>query len=70
LERACTILAFALLIVSAVALWQGKTDAAFVLGTLGAVAWFVGFRFRLKQTHSEAQATEGSNDDSDDGYED
>jgi len=48
----------------------GKTDAAFVLGTLGAVAWFVGFRFRLRQTHPEPQTTEGLADDSDDSYED
>jgi hypothetical protein len=49
---------------------MGKTDAAFVLGTLGAVAWFLAFRFRLKQTQTEAEATEGSDDGSDEDYED
>jgi len=55
---------------AAVALWMGKTDAAFVLGTLGAVSWFLGFRSRLKQTQSALEATERNNDDSDEDYED
>ena len=66
----CTALAFVLLFIAAGAFLFGKTDAAFVLGTLGAVAWFVGFRFRLRQTHPEPQTTEGLADDSDDSYED
>jgi hypothetical protein len=70
LDTLCTTLAFVLLFIAAGAFLFGKTDAAFVLGTLGAVAWFVGFRFRLRQTHSEPQTTEGLADDSDDSYED
>ncbi len=69
MERACTILAFLLLIASAMALWRGKTDAAFVLGTLGAVAWFVGFRLQLGRTTAEAEATETGADDSEDSDE-
>jgi hypothetical protein len=69
-DTVCTILAFGLLILAALAFLFGKTDAAFVLGTLGAVVWFVGFRFRLRQTHPEPQTTEGLADDSDDSYED
>jgi hypothetical protein len=70
LERTFTVLAFVLLIVAAVALWLGKTDAAFVLGTLGVVSWFLGLRSRLKQTQSALEATERSDDDSDEDYED
>jgi len=66
LERACTILALSLLIASAMALWRGKTDAAFVLGVLGAVAWFVGFRLQLSRTTAEAEATETGGGDSED----
>lgn len=66
MERACTILAFLLLIASAIALWYAKIDAAFVLGALGAVAWFVGFRLQLSRTTAEAEATETGSDDSED----
>jgi len=70
LELIFSIVAVVLLIMAAGALWQDKADAAFVLATLGAVAWFVRFRFRVKQAHAETQATEGSDDDSDESYED
>lgn len=70
LERIFTILAFVLLIVSAVSVWMGRADAAFVLGTLAAVTWFVALRFRFKQNRSEAEATERSDDASDENYED
>jgi small-conductance mechanosensitive channel len=69
LERVCTILAFSLLIVSALALWRGKTDVAFVLGTLGAVAWFVGFRLQLSRTNAKEEATETAGDDTEDSDE-
>ncbi|MDX6611551.1 MAG: hypothetical protein QOD75_737 [Blastocatellia bacterium] len=70
MERTFTVLAFVFLIVAAVALWLGKPDAAFVLGTLGIVSWFLGFRSRLKQTQSALEATERGDDDSDEDYED
>ena len=69
MERACTILAFLLLIVSAIALWRGKTDAAFVLGALGALAWFVGFRLQLSRRTADAEATETGAEDSEDSDE-
>jgi len=69
LESIFTIVSFALLIAAGASLWFGKTDAAFVLGALGAVVWFVGFRFRLRKAHPDRQATEDSVDDSDDSYE-
>jgi hypothetical protein len=48
LDRAFTILAALLVIVAAVCLWFDRVSAAFVTGTLGAVSWFIGYRFRLR----------------------
>ena len=42
---------------AAVAVSQNKTDAAFVLATLAVMAWFVRFRFRVKQARGELEAT-------------
>ena len=70
LERTFTILAFVLLIGAAVAVWKGRADAAFVLGTLAAVTWFVALRFRFKQRRDETEATERGDDASDENYED
>lgn len=51
------------------ALWRGQTNAAFVLATIGALAWFVGVRMRLSRAQSNLRATETDDDDSDDSYE-
>ena len=51
------------------ALWHAKTDAAFVLGALGAVAWFVGFRLQLSRSSADAEATERGAGDTEDGDE-
>ena len=48
IERAFTILAALLVIAAAVCLWRDNFSAAFVTATLGVVAWFLGFRFRLR----------------------
>ena len=42
------ILAILLLIVAAVFLWRGNLSAAFVIATLGAVAWFLSYRSQLR----------------------
>ena len=42
------ILAALLLIVAAVFLWRGNLSAAFVIATLGAVAWFLSYRSKLR----------------------
>ena len=42
------ILAILLLIVAAVFLWRGNLSAAFVIATLGAVAWFLSYRSKLR----------------------
>lgn len=57
-ERAFTILAFLLVLAAAVCLWRNNTSATFVLAALGGVAWFVGYRFRLR-----AQFPVGDDDD-------
>jgi Flp pilus assembly protein TadB len=47
-ERIWMILAAFLLIVAAVFLWGGNLSAAFVIATLGAVAWFLSYRSQLR----------------------
>ncbi len=42
------ILAILLLIVAAVFLWGANLSAAFVIATLGAVAWFLSYRSQLR----------------------
>lgn len=37
-------------------LWRDQLDAAFVVATLGAVAWFVPLRNRLRRSSIEASA--------------
>jgi hypothetical protein len=41
------------LIAAAFFLWRGNTDAAFVLAALGALAWFLDYRHKLRATISE-----------------
>lgn len=69
-ERACTILSFVLLIVAAGAFWRDNIDAAFVIATLGALVWFIGFRIGLRRMNSDSKATETGGEDSDSGHED
>ena len=47
-ERIWMILAILLLIVAAVFFWRGNLSAAFVIATLGAVAWFLSYRSQLR----------------------
>jgi hypothetical protein len=42
------ILATLLLLAAAVFLWRGDLSATFVIGTLGAVAWFLSYRSQLR----------------------
>jgi hypothetical protein len=48
IERAFIILAGLMVGVAAICLWRDMTSAAFVTATLGVVAWFLGYRFRLR----------------------
>jgi hypothetical protein len=47
-ERLLTILAALLVLAAAAFLWLEKISAAFILATLGVVAWFVAYRTRLR----------------------
>ncbi len=65
-ERALTILAGLLVIAAAVFLWRENISAAFVVGTLGAVAWFISFRFHLRASFPVTDDESESIDDDDD----
>jgi hypothetical protein len=34
---------------AAIALWRQRVDVAFVIATIGAMAWFLNYRARLKE---------------------
>ena len=70
MERIWIILAAIMVIVAAVCLWRNNVSAAFVTGTLGAVAWFLSYRAqisaRLAATEAdseEAETDEEANED-------
>ena len=48
MKRAWMILAMVCAGFSALALWRQHTDAAFVIGTIGVIAWFLQYRSGLK----------------------
>lgn len=49
-ERAWMIAAALLVIVAAVFLWRNNLSAAFVIGALGACAWFLSYRAQLRKS--------------------
>jgi hypothetical protein len=57
---------------AAVLLLTGYDNAAFVAGALGAVAWFLNFRSRLRSTipRDEETETDAQDEDDEDGEED
>ena len=52
-----------------VAFWRDNVDGAFVIATLGALVWFVGFRIGAARMNSRSKATETGDEDSDNSYE-
>jgi hypothetical protein len=62
-----TIASIVCLIAAAIFLLRDNFDAAFVLATLGAIAWFLNYRFQLRGTISEETET---NEDERDASED
>ena len=66
-ERLLIILSGLFVIVAATFLWRNNFSAAFVTGTLGAVAWLLSYRIRLlgTPTVSENSAEEDNKDDED-----
>lgn len=66
-ERAWTIVSILCLIVAAILLLRENQNAAFVVATLGAVAWFLSYRVKLRSTIIEAaETTDDENDASED----
>jgi len=55
------VVAIAGILAAATLLWLGRTEMAFVAGTLAVVAWFLNYRQHLKQILQERTETE--NDD-------
>jgi|KBSSwiStaDraftv2_1062776.scaffolds.fasta_scaffold206592_2 hypothetical protein len=55
-ERIFTILSGLLLLVALVFLWRNNLSAAFVIATLGVVAWFLGYRTQLRAKIGAAEA--------------
>jgi hypothetical protein len=67
MERAWTITSILCLVVAAILLLRDYPNAAFVAATLGAVAWFLSYRVRLRgATVEPVEATDDENDASED----
>jgi len=66
IERAFIALAGLLVITAAVFLWRENISAAFVIGALGAVAWFISYRFHLRASFPVTDDENESIDDDDD----
>jgi hypothetical protein len=64
IERAFTIASGLLLVIALLMVWRNNLSAAFVLATLGAVAWFLGYRADLRKKIA-AQAPAKTDDDID-----
>ena len=68
IERVWIILAAIMVVVAAAFLWRNNVSAAFVIATLGAVAWFLSYRaqIRAKLAATDAESSEAEiNEDSD-----
>jgi|GEM_PF-643297 len=66
IERAFIALAGLLVITAAFFLWRENISAAFVIGALGAVAWFISYRFHLRSSFPVTDDENESIDDDDD----
>jgi phosphate regulon sensor protein PhoR len=65
-ERAWIILAGLLVVLAAVFLWRNNLSIAFVIATLGVVAWFLSYRSqlhaRMSTDRQEPPPTENQNE--------
>jgi hypothetical protein len=68
LGRIWAIASILCLIAAAYFLWRGNGDAAFVLAALGALAWILDYRHKLRSTISEEELT--ANDETEEFDED
>jgi F0F1-type ATP synthase assembly protein I len=67
MERAWIIVSILCLVVAGILLLREYQNAAFVSATLGAVAWFLSYRVKLRSTIVEpVEATRDENDASED----
>jgi hypothetical protein len=48
---------------AALSLWRQDYDAAFVIGTIGVLAWFLNYRARMKETIDSANDDESEQED-------
>lgn len=69
MERAWLIISIAGLTAAAILLLWENQNAAFVVATLSAVAWFLSYRVRLRGTIVKTDATEDDVDASEDNDE-
>jgi hypothetical protein len=65
LERMFTILSGLLLLVALVFLWRNNLSTAFVMATLGVVAWFLSYRAQLRAKLAAAEPPIKRDDDID-----
>ena len=70
MERAWIIVSGLCLLIAAVFMWRDNLDAAFVSATLGAVAWFLSLRDRLRKTIIPARDDEDEEETNDSGDQD
>jgi hypothetical protein len=66
MERIWIIIAGLLVIVAAVFLWRNNLSAAFVTAALGAVAWFLSYRSKLRAQVAAAELDSDEQHNSDD----
>ncbi len=65
LERMFTILSGLLLLVALLLVWRNNLSVAFVIATLGVVAWFLSYRAQLRAQIAAAEAPIERNDEID-----
>ena len=65
LERIFTILSGLLLLAALILLWRNNLSVAFVIATLGVVAWFLSYRAQLRAQIAAAEAPIERNDEID-----
>jgi hypothetical protein len=65
LERIFTIVSGLLLLIALVLLWRNNLSVAFVIATLGVVAWFLSYRTQLRAKIAAPEAPGERNDEID-----
>ena len=57
---------FICVIIAVTSLWQQHYDAAFVVGTIGVLAWFLNYRVRVRQGLGEEEEQDNNDEESND----